>query len=64
MLYFPDGFAMYSARHGEVDKVVAHILKAAEQKRSLKTGTCSEFAAKFAKDALVPRMIQLLESSQ
>lgn len=59
-----NGFAMYSARHGEVDKVVAHILKAAEQKRSLKTGTCSEFAAKFAKDALVPRMIQLLESSQ
>lgn len=59
-----NGFAIYSARHGEVDRVVDHILKASEQKKSLNAGTCSELAAKFAKDALVPRMIQLLESSQ
>lgn len=59
-----NGFAMYSARHGEVDKVVAHILKAAEQKTSLKGGGSPELASKFAKDALLPRMIQLLESSQ
>ncbi|MBA2527228.1 MAG: glycosyltransferase family 4 protein [Pyrinomonadaceae bacterium] len=57
-----EGFAMYSARHGEVDRVVAHILKAAEQKKSLEKGNCSELASKFAKDALLPRMIQLLES--
>jgi hypothetical protein len=43
---------------------VAHILKAAEQKTSLKGGGSPELASKFAKDALLPRMIQLLESSQ
>ena len=59
-----NGFPMYSARHGEVDRVVAHILKAAEQKKSLaRTGSCSELASKFAKDALLPRMIHLIESS-
>jgi glycosyltransferase involved in cell wall biosynthesis len=55
-----NGFAMYSARHGEVDLVVSHILKAAES-RSRKND-CSELASKFAKDALMPRMIHLLES--
>ena len=59
-----NGFAMYSARHGEVDRVVAHILKAAEQKKSLKNGSCSELSRKFAKDTLLPQMIHLLESSQ
>lgn len=58
-----NGFAMYSARHGDVDRVVAHILKAAKQK-SIKKGSCSELAGKFAKDTLLPQMIQLLESSQ
>ena len=58
-----NGFAMYSARHGDVDRVVAHILQAAEQK-SLKKGTCSGLASRFAKDTLLPRMIHLLESSQ
>jgi colanic acid biosynthesis glycosyl transferase WcaI len=59
-----NGFAMYSARHGEVDRVVSHILKAAEQKESLKKGTYSELASRFAKDTLLPRMIHLLESSK
>jgi glycosyltransferase involved in cell wall biosynthesis len=59
-----NGFAMYSARHGEVDRVVAHILKVAEQKRSFRSEGCPELARKFAEDALLPRMIQLLESSE
>ncbi len=59
-----NGFAMYSARHGEVDRVVAHILKAAEQKKSHKNGSCAELVSKFSKNALLPRMIHLLESSQ
>ncbi len=58
-----NGFAIYSARHGEVDRVVAHILDAAEQKKSLEKGRCSELASKFAKDTLLPGMIHLLESS-
>jgi colanic acid biosynthesis glycosyl transferase WcaI len=58
-----NGFTMYSARHGEVERVVAHILEAAEQKNSLRNGSCSELASKFAKDTLLPRMIRLLESS-
>lgn len=57
-----NGFAMYSARHGEVDRVVAHILSAAEQKKSLRKGGCSELASKFSKDTLLPRMIEMLES--
>ncbi len=59
-----NGFAMYSARHGEVDRVAALILKAAEQKKSLQKGSCSELASKFSKNTLLPRMIHLLESSQ
>lgn len=59
-----NGFAIYSARHGEVDRVVAHILKAAEQKQSLRQASCSELASKFSKNILLPRMINLLESSQ
>jgi colanic acid biosynthesis glycosyl transferase WcaI len=58
-----NGFTMYSARHGEVDKVVAHILKAAEQKASSKSEGSTELATTFAKDSLLPRMIHLLESS-
>lgn len=57
-----NGFAMYSARHGEVERVVTHILKAAERKKSLLKGSSSELASKFAKDALLPRMIHLIES--
>ncbi|MCM3873321.1 MAG: hypothetical protein ND895_21785, partial [Pyrinomonadaceae bacterium] len=56
-----NGFSMYSARHGEVDQVVAHILNA-KDKKSLQNGSCSELASKFAKDALLPRMIHLIES--
>jgi hypothetical protein len=58
-----NGFAMYSARHGEVDRVVAHILKAAQNK-SLKNGSYSELANMFSKNTLLPRMIDLLESSR
>jgi colanic acid biosynthesis glycosyl transferase WcaI len=58
-----NGFAMYSARHGEVDRVVAHILKAAERKLSRQNGSCSDLASKFARDTLLPRMIQVIESA-
>src|SRR5688572_482867 len=59
-----NGFAMYSARHGEVDRVVAHILTAAERKQAGKSGSSAELARKFAKSALLPRMIHLLESEE
>jgi colanic acid biosynthesis glycosyl transferase WcaI len=58
-----NGFVMYSARHGEVDRVVAHILKAAAEQKSLQNGSCSELARKFARDSLLPQMIQLIESN-
>ena len=59
-----NGFAMYPARHGEVDRVVAHILSAVQQKKTLNNGISSELARKFSRDTLLPRMIHLLESSQ
>ena len=59
-----NGFEMYSARHGEVDRVVAHILTAAERKQAGKSGSSPELASKFAKDALLPRLIHLFESEE
>lgn len=59
-----NGFEMYSARHGEVDRVVAHILTAAQRKQAGKSGSSAELASKFAKNALLPRMIHLLESEE
>jgi colanic acid biosynthesis glycosyl transferase WcaI len=59
-----NGFAMYSVAHGEVDLAVSHILKAADQKKSRQNGGCSDLARKFARDALLPRMIHLIESPE
>lgn len=55
-----NGLAFYSARHGEVDRVVAHIIEAVN-KKSAENGGCRELASKFAKDRLLPQMIKLLE---
>jgi colanic acid biosynthesis glycosyl transferase WcaI len=58
-----NGFAMYSAGHGEVDLAVSHIVKAAQQK-SRQNGECSDLARKFSREALLPRMVKLIESAQ
>ncbi len=55
-----NGLGFYSARHGEVDKVVNHIIEAARQKAGQPNGS-SDVAVKFAKSNLLPRMIELLE---
>jgi len=56
-----NGLAFYSARHGEVDRVVAHIVKAVNE-RSAENAGCRELAGKFAKGRLLPQMVKLLEA--
>lgn len=56
-----NGLAFYSAQHGEVDRVVAHITEAASR-RSAQNGGCGDLAEKFAKDRLLPQMVELLEA--
>lgn len=55
-----NGLGFYSARHGEVDRVVSLITQAAH-KRSAQYRGCPELADKFSKATLMPRMIEMLE---
>jgi colanic acid biosynthesis glycosyl transferase WcaI len=55
-----NGFAFCSARHGDVDRVVDHIVEAAKHKNSPGNGSF-DLAGKFARNALLPGMITLLE---
>ena len=55
-----NGLAFYSARHGEVDRVVAHIIEAVN-KRFAGNGGSRELAGKFAKAKLLLRLVELLE---
>jgi colanic acid biosynthesis glycosyl transferase WcaI len=56
-----NGLAFYSAQHGEVDRVVAHIVAAVNGKAGKDTG-CRELAGKFARNKLLPQMVELLEA--
>lgn len=56
-----NGLAFYSAQHGEVDRVVAHIVKAVKSRSAEHTG-CPELAGKFASSKLLPEMVTLLEA--
>jgi len=55
-----NGFAFYSARHGEVDNVVNQILEAASRSSSPGNGS-SDLAKRFSRDSLLPRMVELIE---
>lgn len=55
-----NGLGFYSARHGEVDRVVSHITQAAGKTPAQHRG-CPELASKFSRDTLLPRMIETLE---
>jgi colanic acid biosynthesis glycosyl transferase WcaI len=59
-----NGYQIYKARHGETQKVAAAILTAAsEQKhRPQMAHETSDLARRFSREALLPRMIQLLET--
>jgi glycosyltransferase involved in cell wall biosynthesis len=56
-----NGLGFYSARHGEVDRVVAHITEAART-TFLRSNGSLDLAGKFARNTLLPRMIELIES--
>jgi colanic acid biosynthesis glycosyl transferase WcaI len=57
-----NGYAVYQARHGQAEAVVGHILEAAGQKSSRRPRSAAALASKFARDALLPQMIALLEA--
>jgi len=57
-----NGYAVYQARHGQAERVVGHILEAAGRKSLRRSRGASELTSRFAKDALLPRMIELLEA--
>jgi glycosyltransferase involved in cell wall biosynthesis len=57
-----NGYAVYQARHGQAERVVGHILEAAGQKSLRRSRSASAWASSFRKDALLPRMIELLEA--
>ncbi|MGH9970262.1 MAG: glycosyltransferase family 4 protein, partial [Pyrinomonadaceae bacterium] len=57
-----NGLAYCSARHGEVDRVVSHITKAAQRLASPANGSL-DLARKFSKDAVLPQMIKLVLGS-
>ena len=56
------GCRFYEARHGEVERVVQHIVRALELGSSRVAGSSSELAGKFAKGVVLPRLIELLET--
>ena len=55
-----NGYVVYSARHGETGKVVDCILDAAARKATGRVGNSPASSRKFAKDVLLPRMIEVL----
>ncbi|MGI9165256.1 MAG: glycosyltransferase family 4 protein [Pyrinomonadaceae bacterium] len=57
-----NGCLAYTASHGEVDRVVRHILAALKVRRPHPAKSSSELAGAFAKGVLLPRMIELLEA--
>jgi hypothetical protein len=56
------GSQFYGARHGEVDRVVGHLMGALETVCARSAGSNSALAGKFAKRIVLPRMIELLEA--
>jgi putative colanic acid biosynthesis glycosyltransferase WcaI len=56
---FPSG----SAGHGEVDNVIRHILQLKETAIPQTGERCAPFAEQFAKEALLPKLVAMLESA-
>jgi len=52
----------YTALHGDVDAVVNNILRAAQERGAEFDRPVPHLASTFSKEALLPRMIELLES--
>lgn len=55
-------YRAYAARAGDVDAVVTSILEEAKRKSDRRQQGLPEIAKMFSKDALLPRMIKVLES--
>jgi len=55
-----NGFPMYTARHGEVDQVVTQIMTAAAS-GVVRSDHSRALSHRFARESLLPRMIQLIE---
>jgi colanic acid biosynthesis glycosyl transferase WcaI len=56
-----NGYVVYSARHGEAGRVVDYIMDAAERKYAGRVGSSPASSQQFAKNVLLPRMIETLE---
>jgi len=52
-----------SVRHGEVDKAVDYIVAGQQAARPRRSPSANKVAATFAKEALLPRMIELIDRS-
>ncbi|HWN11877.1 MAG TPA: glycosyltransferase family 4 protein [Pyrinomonadaceae bacterium] len=57
-----ESYGAYSARHGDAESVVEHILDAAKQKTTRSRDQVSELADRFAKTNLLPQMIALFRA--
>jgi len=54
---------MCSVRHGEVDKAVDYIVAGSQAARGRRSSSANKMAATFSKDALLPKMIELIDRS-
>lgn len=57
-----DSLGAYSARNGDVETVVGHILNAAAQSAARSRAQASEIASEFSRTNLLPRMIALFRT--
>jgi hypothetical protein len=65
LLSRPDlGFRSASVPHGEVERVVEHILSCANEKPPEVERGASNPAAEFSMEVLMPRMVEALEASR
>ena len=56
-------FSYFAARHGEVEQVVNHILRARAEKVQFSRNISPHLQSLFAKEAVLPKLIAELESA-
>ena len=52
-----------SARHGEIDKAVDYIVAGSQAAKGRRSSSANKMAATFSKEALLPRMVELIDRS-
>jgi colanic acid biosynthesis glycosyl transferase WcaI len=52
-----------SVRHGEIDKAVDYIVAGSQAARGRRSSSANKVAATFSKEALLPRMVELIDRS-